>query len=60
MIEDRPTLEEQIAISKLTDEECIKLIVPHDGLRGMDFFIFCHLEWLWHIIHWNWFDPSKD
>lgn len=54
----RPTLEDQIAISKLQDEECIELL-KGKGIKRVDFWIFCHMEALWHIIHLNWFDPLK-
>ena len=55
---DRPTLEEQIAISKLTYEECMELIRPH-GWKKLDFFLHNNVRWLWSIIHWNWFDCTK-
>jgi len=51
----RPTLEEQLIASKLTDEECIRLLVPH-GIRGIDFWLFNHLNFVWRVIHWNWFE----
>ncbi len=35
-IDDRPTLEEQIAISNLTYEECMEVIKPH-GWKKLDF-----------------------
>ena len=57
---ERPTLEDQITVSKMTDEECIEALVPRKGRLGVDFRIFCHWEFLWHLIHWNWFDPMKD
>ena len=57
-IEDRPTLEEQIAVSKLTYEECMELIRPH-GLKKVDFFLHQKVRWLWSILHWNWFDVGK-
>lgn len=55
----RPTLEEQIAIEKkigsLSYNDCIK------SLRGnpIDFYLHNHIRWLWSIIHWNWFDCTK-
>jgi len=58
-MDNRPTLEEQIAISKLTNEECIQLLMGRNKIERFDFFIFRHAEWLWHILHWNWFDPLK-
>jgi len=56
----RPTLDEQIRISKMTDEECIEALVPSKGWQSIDFRIFCHCKVLWQLIHWNWFDPMKD
>lgn len=56
MNSDRPTLEEQIAVSKMTDQELRDLLTcRHDFWRRLDLFIFCHSELFWHIIHWNWF-----
>jgi len=52
----RPTLEEQIRISKMTDKECIEALVPSKGLRLINFWIYRHCELLWRIVHWNWFD----
>lgn len=54
--EQRPTLEEQIAVSKMTEEELIQALMPHTFLERMEFWIFCHHKLLWHIICWNWFD----
>ena len=51
----RPTLEDQIRVSKMTDEKCIKLLVP---ARNIEFWIFRHCELLWHILYWRWFDIS--
>ncbi len=48
----RPTLEEQIRISKMSDKELIEVLRP----PRVRFWIFRHFELLWHIIHWNWFD----
>jgi hypothetical protein len=56
---DRPTLKEQIAVSKLTDQECIELL-KGKGLYRFDFWIFRKVKWLWSLIHWNWFDPTKE
>jgi hypothetical protein len=50
---NRPTLEEQIRISKMTDKEAIKALAPE---RNIDLWIHRHCSLLWHIIHWNWFD----
>lgn len=37
----RPTLADQITISKLSDEECIKLLTPH-GLDAIRFWFWIH------------------
>lgn len=55
----RPTLEEQIYISKLTREECIKLLMPHTPFQRLDYWIFRHCHWL-HSLYWgivNFFYP---
>lgn len=50
---ERPTLEEQIRVSKMTDEELVQLLAPPGNV---DFWIHWHFEFLWRVIHWNWFD----
>jgi len=52
----KPTLEEQIAISKLTDEECLKLLLPHTLLGKIDYWIHNHALLLWRLYRWNWFN----
>lgn len=52
----RPTLEEQIRVSKMTDEELREFFLPHGLWQWVDFRIHWHLTFLWHVIHWNWFD----
>lgn len=54
-MEKRPTLEGQLEIAKMSETELIQTIAPSKGLRGIDFWIFCHLEGVWNLIHWNWF-----
>ena len=49
----RPTLEAQINASKRADEEIEKFFRP-PGKFG--FWIYCHLNLLWHIRYWKWFD----
>lgn len=56
---DRPTLEQQIAVSKMTDEECMEAFKPHGFQEKVDFWIFRHTYRIWQTIHWNWFDPRK-
>jgi hypothetical protein len=53
---DRPTLEEQIRVSKMTDEECIDALIPHTFWGRIDFWLDCHCPLLWRILHWNWFN----
>ena len=53
---ERPTLKEQIAISKLTDEECIRLLLPHTLQARVDFWLHNHFLFLWRLYHWNWFN----
>lgn len=53
---NRPTLGEQIAISKMTDEECIKALLPQTSLGKIDFWLHNHCLLVWRIVHWNWFD----
>jgi len=57
---ERPTLEDQISISKMTDEECVYALMPHGFWQRLDFWIFCHCEFLWNLIHWNWFNIYND
>lgn len=52
----RPTLENQIRVSKMTDEECVKALMPHGFWQRANFWIFNHCRLLWCIIRWNWFD----
>lgn len=53
---ERPTLEDQIRVSKMTREELIDCLIPHTFWEKVNFWIFCHCELSWHIINWNWFD----
>jgi len=53
----KPTLEEQIAVSKMTEEECIRALMPKGFRQKCDFWLHCHFLFLWQLIHWNWFDP---
>lgn len=48
----RPTLEEQIAVSKMTDEELVELLRP----PRVKFWLYRHCNLLWSIVYWNWFD----
>ena len=52
----RPTLEEQIRISKMTEEEWIEALLPHGFWQRLDFWMHNYLLLLWRIIHWDWFD----
>jgi len=59
MLNDRPTLADQVTISKMTDDELIDCFMPHGFWQKLDFWIFgCHL--LWNIIHWKWLDLRTD
>lgn len=55
----RPTLEEQIQVSKVTDEELIETLAPSKGWQGLNFWFFCHAKLLWRVIHWNWLEVMK-
>ena len=48
----RPTLEDQIEVSKMTREECVEALRPHGFWQTLDFWLFCHCELLWSILHW--------
>ncbi|KKL19405.1 hypothetical protein LCGC14_2465830, partial [marine sediment metagenome] len=48
----KPTLEEQIAVSKLSDDECIKLLCP----SGLNFWLYRKLPFVWRLVRWNWFN----
>ena len=52
----RPTLEDQITLSKMTDEECLEVLMPSKGWKRIDFWIFRHCNFFWRVIHWNWFE----
>ena len=54
--DDRPTLEDQLAVSKLTDEDCMRLLTGGNPLLRMDFWLHRNCRWAWHIINWNWFN----
>jgi len=43
---DRPTLEDQIAVSKMTLEDCIKALKT----PRWKFWIFCKARWLYDLI----------
>jgi len=53
---DRPTLEDQLAVSKMTNEDCVDALMPHVFWQTLSFWMFTYCEFLWRIIHWNWFD----
>ena len=55
----KPTLGEQIAISKLSDEELVDLFLPHGCWQHINFWTFEHLPLL-HQLFWKtvcWFYP---
>jgi len=52
----RPTLAEQIAISKLSTEDCIKLIQGNWYHRNIEMFFFNHLTFVWRVANWNWWN----
>ena len=41
---------------ELTDEECIKLLMPHTLQGRVDFWIYYHILLLWRLYRWNWFN----
>jgi len=53
---ERPTLEEQIRVSKMTREELIDLFRPHGFWQKVSFWMHWHCESLWHIVRWKWND----
>lgn len=59
-MDTRPTLEEQIRISKMTDEELMDFFLPHGFWGRIDFFIFRHIHFLWCIYRWRWYDKRTD
>ena len=48
----RPTLEEQIRVSKMTDEELIKLLMLPSKI---EFWLFRHSQFLYSLLYWSWF-----
>ena len=53
----RPTLEEQIRVSKLTDEELLRLLAPPHNL---ELWMYGHCKLLWRIVSWNWYNCMTD
>lgn len=45
---ERPTLEAQIRVSKMTEKELRNFLTPASRL---EFWIYCHCERLWHVIY---------
>ena len=45
----RPPLEEQVTLSKLTREECIRLLMPHTPWQHIRFWVFRHLPLLHYL-----------
>lgn len=52
----RPTLENQIKTSKMSGEELVDCLMPHGFWQKVDFQLHWHFNFLWRVIHWNWFD----
>ena len=52
----RPTLEDQIALSKMSGDELIQLLRPHTFLGWCSFYLHWHCESLWHVVCCKWFD----
>jgi len=52
----RPTLEDQIRVSKMTDRECVEALLPHTPFGKVDFWLHWRFSLFWSVIHWNWFD----
>jgi len=57
---DRPTLEEQIRVSKMTMEELIDCLAPHGLWEKLSFWLHNHCNPLWHLYRWNWFNIWTD
>lgn len=53
---ERPTLEEQIRVSKMTREELIECLMPSGSYQRFDFWVHNHCILVWRVINWNWFD----
>ena len=53
---DRPTLEAQIGVSKMTRDELMELLLLHTPLKWISFWLHNHCLIVWRIIYWNWFD----
>lgn len=56
----RPTLEEQIKVSKMTEEELVECLMPHGFWQTLSFWMHNHCELLWHILYWHWFDVWEE
>ena len=56
MIDNRPTLKEQIEVSKMTDEEIVDLFLPHGFWEKLDFWMCFHCLIIWRLANWNWFN----
>ncbi len=59
----RPTLARQLAnkkrhdeIAKLTEEECVNLLLPHTFWQHVSFWAFRHIplwhKWFWEVVCW--------
>ena len=56
MIDNRPTLEEQLRINAMSDEECIEALCGKPlSWRRFQVNLHAHCHFLWSIINWNWF-----
>ena len=53
---DRPTLEEQIRVSKMTEEELVKALLPHTPFERVSFWLHSHCPFVWRVVRWNWFN----
>ena len=53
---NRPLLEDQVRVSKMTTEELVEALMPQTLWQKMSFWLFRHNEFLWTVIRWKWFD----
>ena len=52
----RPTLEDQIRLSKMSREELIDLLMPHGLHQHINFWLHNNCLLIWRIKNWNWFN----
>lgn len=51
---ERPTLEEQIRVSKMTRDELVECLMPHGMQERFSFWLHDYCLFLWRVIFWKW------